>query len=131
MKSLILLEVLRYMGMSVGTSVADWYARTGVTFFVVLAMLVFPFTILKTATLLVKPKKWHVTKIYFLLLFLPYWGFMDGVLHPGVPAPANNVEPLTHFSQDFLEDNSLTSSLSLILPQSFSSPISTTGIISW
>ncbi len=119
------------MDISVGTSVADWYARTGVTYIVVLAMLLVPFTILMIATLLVKTRKWHVRKIYFLLLFLLYGGCVGGILRPGVPAPADNVEHLTHFSQDFLEDSNLTSSLSLILPQSFSSPISTTGIISW
>ncbi len=79
MKSLILLEALRFLGMSVGTSVADWYARTGVTGYIVLAMLVVPLTILMISTLLVKPRRWHVTKIFFIMLFIIYGGFVGGM----------------------------------------------------
>jgi hypothetical protein len=56
LKSLILLEALRYTGMAVNTSVADWYAKTGVT-----------------------GRRWHVTKIFFMLLFLLYGGFVGGM----------------------------------------------------
>jgi hypothetical protein len=79
LKFLILLEALRYTGMAVGTSVADWYAKTGVTGLIVLAMLVVPLTILMIATLFVKPRRWHVTKIFFMLLFLLYGGFVGGM----------------------------------------------------
>jgi uncharacterized membrane protein YjdF len=79
LKSLILLEALRYTGMAVSTSVADWYAKTGVTGFLVLAMMVVPLSILIIAVLLVKPRRWNVTKIFFLLLFILYGGFIGGV----------------------------------------------------
>ncbi len=82
MKSLILLEALRFLGMSVGTSVADWYARTGVTGYIVLATLVVPLTILMIAVLLVKPRRWNVTKLFFMLLFILYGGF--GILYLSV-----------------------------------------------
>ena len=79
MKSLILLEALRYTGMAVSSSVADWYAKTGVTGFIVLAMMVVPLSILIIAVLLVKPRRWNVTKIFFMLLFILYGGFIGGV----------------------------------------------------
>ena len=79
MKSLILLEALRFLGVSVGSSVADWYARTGVTGLIVLAMLVVPLTILMIAVLLVKPRRWNVTKLFFMLLFILYGGFIGGM----------------------------------------------------
>jgi hypothetical protein len=75
----MLLEALRYSSMAVSTSVADWYAETGVTGLIVLAMLAIPLTILMIATLLVKPRRWHVTKIFFMLLFLLYGGFIGGM----------------------------------------------------
>ncbi len=84
MKSLILLEALRFLGMSVGTSVADWYAKTGVTGYIVLAMLVVPLTILMIAVLFVKPRRWHVTKIFFMMLFILYGGFVGGMYVMGV-----------------------------------------------
>ena len=70
MKSLILMEALRYGSMAVSTTVSDWYAKTGVTGIIVMAMLVVPLTILMIATLLVKPRRWHVTKLFFMLLFI-------------------------------------------------------------
>lgn len=79
MKSLILLEALRYTGMAVSTSVADWYAKTGVTGFLVLAMMVVPLSILIIAVLLVKPRRWNVTKLFFMLLFILYGGFVGGM----------------------------------------------------
>jgi hypothetical protein len=79
LKSLILLEALRFLGMSVSTSVADWYARTSVTGYIVLSMLVVPLTILMISTLLVKPRRWHVTKIFFMMLFIIYGGFVGGM----------------------------------------------------
>jgi uncharacterized membrane protein YjdF len=65
--------------MAVSTSVADWYAKTGVTGFLVLAMMVVPLSILIIAVLLVKPRRWNVTKIFFMLLFILYGGFIGGV----------------------------------------------------
>ncbi len=79
MKSLILLEALRFLGVSVSTSVADWYARTSVNGLIVLAMLVVPLTILMIAVLLVKPRRWNVTKLFFMLLFILYGGFIGGM----------------------------------------------------
>ena len=79
MKSLILLEALRFLGLSVSTSVSDWYAKTGVTGYIVLAMLVVPLTILMIAVLLVKPRRWNVTKLFFMLLFILYGGFVGGM----------------------------------------------------
>ena len=79
MKSLILLEALRFLGVSVGTSVSDWYAKTGVTGYIVLAMLVVPLTILMIAVLFVKPRRWNVTKLFFMLLFILYGGFVGGM----------------------------------------------------
>lgn len=84
MKSLILLEALRYGSMAVSTSVSDWYAKTGVTGIIVLAMLVVPLTILMISTLLVKPRRWHVTKIFFMLLFILYGAFIGGMYVLGV-----------------------------------------------
>ena len=46
---------------------------------VVLGMLMVPLTILMVATLLVKPRRWNVTKLFFMLLFLLYGGFVGGV----------------------------------------------------
>ena len=65
--------------MAVSSSVADWYAKTGVTGFIVLAMMVVPLSILIIAVLLVKPRRWNVTKIFFMLLFILYGGFIGGV----------------------------------------------------
>ncbi len=79
MKSLILLDALRFLSASVGSSVADWYAKTSVTGYIVLAMLVVPLTILMISTLLVKPRRWHVTKIFFMMLFIIYGGFVGGM----------------------------------------------------
>jgi uncharacterized membrane protein YjdF len=84
LKSLILLEALRYTSMAVGTSVTDWYAKTGVTGLIVLAMLVVPLSILMIATLLVKPRRWNVTKLFFILLFILYGGFVGGMYVLGI-----------------------------------------------
>jgi uncharacterized membrane protein YjdF len=65
--------------MAVSTSVADWYAKTGVTGFLVLAMMVVPLSILIIAVLLVKPRRWNVTKLFFMLLFILYGGFVGGM----------------------------------------------------
>jgi hypothetical protein len=70
--------------MVVSTSVSDWYAKTGVTGLIVLAMLVVPLSILMIATLLVKPRRWHVTKIFFMLLFILYGGFIGGMYVLGI-----------------------------------------------
>ena len=78
MKSLILLEALRYTGVAVSTTVADWYAKTGVTGLIVLAMMVVPLSILMIAVLFVKPRRWNVTKLFFMLLFLLYGAFVGG-----------------------------------------------------
>ncbi len=116
------------MGESVDTSVADWYARTGVTCIIVLVMRVVPLTILDSHA---AGEAEEVTRDGDIFPTIPpLRGLRGRGLGPEVPAPADNVGPLSHFSQDFFEDNSSMSSLSLILPQSFSSPTSTTGIIS-
>ena len=84
MKSLILMEALRHGSMAVSTTVSDWYAKTGVIGLIVMSMLVVPLTILIIATLLVKPRRWHVTKIFFILLSMLYGGFVGGMYVLGV-----------------------------------------------
>ena len=49
-----------------------------------MSMLVVPLTILIIATLLVKPRRWHVTKIFFILLSMLYGGFVGGMYVLGV-----------------------------------------------
>ena len=78
MKSLILLEALRYTGVAVGTTVADWYTSTSVIGLIVLAMMVIPLFILIITVLFVKPRRWNVTKLFFMLLFLLYGAFVGG-----------------------------------------------------
>jgi uncharacterized membrane protein YjdF len=78
------MEALRYGSMAVNTTVSDWYAKTGVTGIIVMAMLVVPLTILMIATLLVKPRRWHVTKLFFMLLFILYGGFVGGMYVLGI-----------------------------------------------
>ena len=79
MKSLILIEALRVSGSVVSSSVADWYAKTGISGLIVLSVLGIPLIILMLAALFVKPRRWSITKIFFILLFLLYGGFVGGM----------------------------------------------------
>ena len=62
MKSLILMEALRYGSMAVSTSVSDWYEKTGFTGIIVMAMLVVIGVRLVGYDSLMAPRKWPSTK---------------------------------------------------------------------
>jgi hypothetical protein len=61
------------------SSVADWYARTGIAGLVVIAILVIPLLILISSAILVKPRNLKVTGVFLALLVLLFGGFIGGV----------------------------------------------------
>ncbi len=70
---------MKSLALAGASSVADWYARTGIAGLVVIAILVIPILILVSSAILVKPRNLKVTGVFLALLILLYGGFIGGV----------------------------------------------------